>query len=259
MLALLEGNTLRRRIQTALAAGKAAPLTGSLLFASSWRELADLISQHPGSPAFVDPGLGANNGSVLDRGGLAGFDWGTVPLIWCGRSVLAEQDVPGRLGFPFTTRLKPDIDDDIDGIGSATLRSVDARVTHRLLARMRESVDPGAQAIFERALRLAVAPCTVPQLAVSMGIIERTLQRRCIALGIPSPKTLISLARIFTVERLVDWSRQPPDVVTLALGMSDRSNYRRLVLRVLGASPAVIRAGGGSDRFAELVFRAFHK
>ena len=124
---------------------------------------------------------------------------------------------------------------------------------------MRESVDPGAQAIFERALHLAVAPCTVPQLAASMGIIERTLQRRCIALGIPSPKTLISLARIFTVERLIDWSRQPTDVVTLALGMSDRSNYRRLVLRVLGKSPAVIRADGGSDRFAELVVSAFRR
>lgn len=256
MLALFEGNTLRKRIQTAVSLGKAAPLTGSLHFASSWRELADLISQHPGSPALVDLRFGANGGSLLDRGGLAGFDWGTVPLIWCGRSVSAEQDVPGRNGFPFATRLMPDIDDNIDGIGSAILRSVDARVTHRLLARMRESVDPGAQAIFEHALHLAVAPCTVPQLAVNMGIIERTLQRRCIALGIPSPKTLISLARIFTVERLVEWSRQPPDVVTLALGMLDRSNYRRLVLRVLGASPAVIRGGGGSDRFAELVVGA---
>ncbi len=259
MLALVEGDTLRRRIRTAVSLGKAAPLTGSLHFASSWRELADLIAQHPGSPAVVDPAFGANNGSLLDRGGLAGFDWGTVPLIWCGHSVSAEQNVPGGPGFPFTTRLKPDIDDNTDGIGSAILRSVDARITHRLLARMRESVDPGAQAMFEHALHLAVAPCTVPQLAVSMGIIERTLQRRCIALGIPSPKTLISLARIFTVERLIDWSRQPPDVVTLALGMSDRSNYRRLVLRVLGASPAVIRAGGGPDGFAELVVGAFRR
>ena len=234
-------------------------MTGRLLFASNWPELADLILQHPGSPAFVDPGLGASDGLFADRDGHSRVDWGNVPLIWYGRSVSAEQDGPGRHGVPFTTRLRPDIDDHSDGIGSAVLRNTDSRVIHGLLSRMKESVDPGAQAIFEHALHWAVAPCTVPQLAVSMRISERILQRRCIALGIPSPKTLISLARILTVERLVDWSRQRPDVVTLALGMSDRSNYRRLVLRVLGASPAVIRAGGGSDRFAELVFGAFHK
>ena len=234
-------------------------MTGSLLSASTWQELVDLTSEHPGSPALVDPNIGADASSLADRDGDARFDGDAVPLIWYGRAVSAGQEVPSGPGFPFTTRLRPDIDDNLDSVGSAILRNTAARITHRLLTRMKESVDPGAQAIFEHALHLAVEPCTVPQLAASMGIIERTLQRRCIALGIPSPKTLASLARIFTVERLIDWSRQPPDVVTLALGMSDRSNYRRLVLRVLGASPAVIRTNGGLDNFAELIVGAFRR
>ena len=234
-------------------------MVGGVLFASHWRELRDLVLRHPGSPCVVDPDVRASSDLPSRGSNQARFDWGTVPLIWYGRSASAEQDVPGGLGFPLTACLRPDIDDHPEGIGTAVLRSIDAQATRQLLARMEESVDPGARDIFEHAVHLAVGPCTVPQLADAMGIIERTLQRRCIALGIPSPKTVISLARIFTVERLLHWSRQPLDAVTLAVGVSDRSNYRRLVLRVIGASPAVIRASGGSDLFAELVSGAFQR
>ena len=231
-------------------------MVGGVLFASNWRELGDLVLRYPGSPCVVDPGFRANDDLPPDGGSQARFDWGTVPLILYGRSGSAEQDDPGGLGFPLTACLRPDIEDHPEGIASAVLRSIDAQFTHDLLARMEETVDPGVRDILEHALNLAVGPCTVPQLADAMGITERTLQRRCIALGIPSPKTVISLARVFTVERLLHWSRQPLDAVTLAVGVSDRSNYRRLVLRVLGASPAVIRASGGSELFAELILDA---
>ena len=234
-------------------------MVGGVLFASRWRELGDLVLRHPGSPCVVDPDFRASDDLPRHGSSQARFDWGAVPLIWYCRSGSAEQDAPGGLGFPFTARLRPDIEDHLEGIGAAILRSIDAQFTHDLLARMEANADPGARDILEHALHLAVGPCTVPQLADAMGIIERTLQRRCIALGIPSPKTVISLARIFTVERLLHWSRQPLDAVTLAVGVSDRSNYRRLVLRVLGASPAVIRASGGSDLFAELISGAFQR
>ena len=101
-----------------------------------------------------------------------------------------------------------------------------------------------------------MSPCTVPDVAGDLGFVERTLQRLCAALGIPSPGTLISLARIFTVERLAEWSRQPSGAVALALGFSDRSNYRRLVHRKLGDPPSVIHRRGGADYVEEVIVRA---
>ena len=82
---------------------------------------------------------------------------------------------------------------------------------------------------------LSTGPSNVPKTAGSLGVSQRTLYRRCATLRIASPWILISLARVFTVERLAEWSGQPGGAIALALGFSGRSNYRRMVRRTLGA------------------------
>ena len=57
------------------------------------------------------------------------------------------------------------------------------------------------------------------------------------------------------MERLAEWSRQPSGAVAVALGSSDRSNYRRLVRRVLGGPPGHIKLQGGVKHIETVIVR----
>ena len=99
--------------------------------------------------------------------------------------------------------------------------------------------------IFSAVLAIAVRRSTVRELAAALTRSQRSLRRHCTELCIPPPKRLLSLGRVFTVERLAEWSGQPAGAVALALGFSDYANYRRLVRNALAgaASPVPHRVG----------------
>ena len=183
----------------------------------------------------------------------------SAPLICYGRLDPTDQRRLDEMDIPFAARLRPGVDDRFGAIDSAILQSIDVGRVQRLLERIEQNAHPDAYAIFSHTLARAIGPFTVPKVAADLGITERTLQRRCSALRIPSPKTLISRARVFTVERLAEWSRQPVGAVALALGFSDRSNYRQLVRRTLGAPPSVIRQRGGGDYAADAIVAALRR
>ena len=149
----------------------------------------------------------------------------------------------------------PSVNDDFDAIDAVVLRSIDAQRVHRLREEAKRTADPAAFEMLDHSLDLATGPCTVPDLAARVGRTRRTLEGRCVGLGIPSPKRLIALARIFTVHRLAEWSDQPFSAVARALGFLDRSNYRRLVRGVLGCAPSMIDRLGGSDYIARDILK----
>ena len=138
----------------------------------------------------------------------------------------------------------------------AILRSIDARRVHQLLTRVEMATSHAAYRIFRHFVHRAVEPCTVGELAADFGITEWTLQRRCRSLVIPPPTKLFSLARVFTVKRLLQWSHQSWNSVATALGFSDRANCRRLVRRTLGKGPSHSMARGESDPVEAVIFRA---
>lgn len=227
-----------------------------MVFASSWKELRELGARHPGSPALVDPGfedaeypLSAMSIRASPRQ-LSG-----TPLIRYAGTISSEHRLTDA-SLPFAARLHADLDDELSAIDAAILRCADVESVDRLLARLQRCADPYTHEVFRRTLDLAIGAPVVRTVAANLGLTERTLQRRCAALGIPSPKTIISLARIFAVERLAAWSRQPSGAVALALGFSHRSNYRRLVRQHFGAPPSAVREDGGADRVAEAVVAA---
>ena len=221
-----------------------------MVFASSWQELGKLTEAYPGSPAFVDPDFGGAHDPFSDR-----WSSSTTPLV-CYAPADPTQQQADELGLSFTVRLRHGEDDNFGTIDAAILKSIDAQRAQRLMERIERSAHADTHTVFNQALKRAMNPCTVPEVAADLGLAERTLQRLCTALGIPSPKRLVSLGRIFTVERLAEWSRQPSGAVALALGFSDRSNYRRLVRRNLGDPPSVIHRQGGVEYVEEVIVRA---
>ena len=235
--------------------GNSSRVIGPVVFASSWRELAELGEQDPGSPALVDPGFRDTDEPLAGRVEETNpRRWSTTPLIHYAESSRGKH-APAVSGVSFAARLHPDVDDQLDAIDATILRCIDVQRVRGLLERVRQSTDPFFHEVFRHALHLAVRSSTVAETAACLGLTERTLQRRCAAFAIPPPKTLLSLARVFAVERLAEWSRQPSGGVALALGFSHRANYRRLTRRYLGHIPSAIRERGGTRYVEDFIVR----
>ncbi len=253
LLALLASPRLRQRTRVALEFGTASRIIGPVTFADSWDELGGLAAQYPGSPALVD--TLHDNGSPAEPE--ASDTWNgqltRTPVICYARLDPGLDRQLARTGITVAAHLMPGVDDELGAINTAILSSIDARCVHRLRDRICQAAHPDAIEILGYAIDLATGPCSVSDIARRVDRTERTLQRRCTVLGVPSPKKLLALARIFTVQRLAEWSGQPYGSVAVALGFSDRSNYRRLVRGVLGRTPTEISLCGGHVYVADTI------
>ena len=233
--------------------GDSARVIGPMIRAADWEELAELGKLHPGAPAVIDATSERANGpSSANARQAVHRDWPDTPLIHYGGTDSAET-TPASPAARFTARLRQGVDDDIASLDAAILRSIDARRVDQLLERVRRDAHPVAHRLLRHALHRSLGASTVLEAARGLALAQRTLYRRCNALGIPAPGAVLSLARIFAVERLTDWSRQPGGAVALALGFSHRANYRRLARRRVGVPPSVIRACGGADYMDEVI------
>ena len=235
--------------------GDSQAVIGPVVFVGSWQELAELGAQYPGSPALVDPGFGdLDDPRVTPSTWASVHSWSSTPLIHYARR-RSESAPVTDLGHPYTAFLRAGADDDLSTIDETILRCIDVRRVHLLLGRLRRCADPFTHRIFHHAVNLAIGSALVPVVAASLGVDERTLQRHSIAHGIPRPNIIVSLARIFTVERLAEWSGQPSGSIALSLGFTAKSNYRRLTRRQLGLSPTGIQEHGGAEYMEEVIVR----
>lgn len=204
-----------------VAAGPVSPLFGAVLFADSWHELEELAKRHASSPTVADAALPADS------------DARRLPA----PVLRLSADVPFRV------------------LRRSVLPGIDPERPRRLQAKMRERGTPEACRIMDQALAGSFGPSTVPELAESLGLSHWALIRRCRVLGIPTPKKLADLARVYTVERLAEWSDRPSAVAAAAVGCLDPANYRRTVRRVLGAPPTVVRQKGGAAHVGRAIVR----
>ena len=229
-------------MRVAVDSGPASRIIGPTIFASGWQELGDLAKAYERSPAVVDPGF-RNPADPPEADSIRLFRGLPTALVR-----YAAAPSPGKppepLDIAFAVTLRPG-GDDFDAIESAVLQAAGVCRVRRLLDDVAKRASGDVERIFARVLAMSLRPCTVEAVAARLGLSTRTLFRRCATLGIPSPKRLCSMARIFTVERLAEWSGQPSGAVALALGFSDYANYRRLVRRMFGAAPSVMRQRGG--------------
>ena len=239
----------------ALRLGNASRIIGPAVFADDWSELRALAECNPGSPALVDTFDGP--GSPLQAGSEATYNtWASATPVICFAPI--DPNLKRRMGdagMTLAAHLPAGVEDRLDTIHTAILESIDLHCANRLRERVWQSARPFAAEALSGALDLAVGPCPVSELAERLGTSERTLRYRCQANRIPSPKRLLSLARIFTVQRLADWSRQPDGAVAVALGFSHPANYRRLTGSVLGLSQAALRRCGSHDYVARTIIQ----
>ena len=253
LLALLESPRLRERVRKALRLGNVGRVIGPAVFTAGWSELRALAERNPGSPALVDTFHGA--GCPFDAASEAtSGTWGRATPIICfsppGPDLVRRMN---EAGMTLASHLRPGVDDKPYTINATILRSIDIQCALGLRKRVRQSARPFTAESFGHALDLAFAPWPVSELAKRLGTAERTLRYRCRANRIPSPSRLLSLARIFTVQRLAEWSGQPYGAVAVALGFSHLANYRRRTRGVLGLTPTDLRRCGGHDYVARTI------
>ena len=225
VLALSGSREFSRRVRIVAGARPLSRIVGPAEFAASWSELAELARRHPDSPAVVDPCL-------ADR----------LPA---GRRTDDDR--------PFAMAPLPSNDDWLRGMRSAVLRAIDPKRPRRLQARIRERTAPEAARIMSRVLDRSFEATAVPVLAKDLGLPHWALIRRCAALAIPTPKKLITLGRIYTVERIAEWSEKPSGVVAAAFGFLDPAVYRRMVRRALQAPPSALRQMGGAGHVGRVI------
>ncbi len=142
---------------------------------------------------------------------------------------------------------------DKDVFLSALAQAIVAKPVTSLVDGLEGRADPRACEIMSVILDHACAPYGVVALADDLHTTARTLGRRCISMHIPSPKTLISLGRVFVTESMIDWSGRPAQAVADVFRFSDASSYRRLVKNVLGMSSSSIRDRGGGTYVATVI------
>ena len=260
----LERATLRARVRMGLRTSGARQLLDGVRFASGWQELLALADRFPGSPAFVDPGIpfGELGISSRSQGPAADpFRWfcterPACPVIVYGTQAaerLRERPTPPSV---FTKSLTPGTDDSLTAIGAAALRSTDAAEVQGLWRRVRATAPSPAHGLLEHVLWEALHPYSVECLAKDLRMSVRTLRWRCAAWRMPSPKRLISLARIYHVERMIRWSGRPVTIVAEVLGFSNAANYGRLVRSVLARSRAIVVESGGPEYVAGVILAA---
>ena len=235
LLALQARPYYRQRIRLIIKSGDLSSILGPVSFAADWQELESVATQHPGSPAIVDPDLKQ----------IAAPAWNGTAETWARRIVTPPIVVYPRRDIRDT--------DDIRALELAVLQNIDLQRLHRLLARVEEQAPAGACRIIRLFFQRAVQPCRVDELAEGFGVTERTMQRRCRRIGLPTPKKLFSLARAFAVTRVLHWSRQPLRSVAFALGFSDDANCHRLLGRVLGSSPSRDTHRNEMDRVDQVI------
>lgn len=235
--------------------GDSQGVIGPVVFVGSWQELSEQGDRHPGSPALVDPGFGeVGDPQAAPSPWASEYSWYSTPLIHYARTWPGAPTA--ETAHPYTAFLRAGVDDDLDTMDATILRSIDVGQVHRLLEDLEHFAHPLTYRIFHHAVNLAIGPVSVPAAAESVGLQERTMQRHCFDLAIPPPNAIVALARIFTVERLAEWSRQSPGAVAVSLGFSAKPNYRRLVRRHFGVPPSVVRRRGGSKYVAEVIVQS---
>lgn len=254
VLALETDSALRRRIRAGVRSGAANELFDGVRFAATWRDLRALARRFEGSPAFVDPFVAGGQEALAEANAFQRSYPACTMVLYAAMDVSRRAQVE-RSSVTFAARLTPDLGDRFVVIGAVALRLICHHEVRALSRRLKEATPASARGLVDCLLAGTMTPCPVDDLAGSLGISVRTLRRRCAASGLPSPRRLIALARIFHVERLARWSGRPSGAVALVLGYSDYANYSRAVRNELGCQRSAMTERGGSDYVAGRLLR----
>ena len=254
VLAMIAGARLRQRVRIGMRSRPVHRLVDEVRFVPNVREL-DAASMHlPASPAFVDP----YGGRADHMDALLGLHRRRPHLGLISYSATDESHAAASDGVrtAFSATLRAGVDDGFARIGAAARGAIGLAEVRALAERIRETAPRSAHDLLDRLLDATVGRCSVSELAALVGVSDPTLRRRCAAWGLPRPRRLLALARLYHVARLAQWSGKPASVAALALGWSDEANYARLVRNELGCRQSAVAGLGGPEYVARELLAA---
>lgn len=246
---------VRRRIRFGVMSGGANDLIDGARFATSWADLERLADRYPGSPTFVDPFRFSDEGSADSVVAFQRRRPATPIILYAALDSVQRRQLE-RAAVVFVKTLVPGVDDQLTRIGTVVLQSACQHQVRALSNLIKHAAPAGAHALLNCILHDTVGRCPVDSLAKRLGISTPTLRRRCVAHGLPPPRRLIALARLFHVGRLAEWSGRPPARVALALGYSNYANYARSVRNELDCNLSNLGPLGGANYVAEHLLKA---
>jgi AraC-like DNA-binding protein len=114
---------------------------------------------------------------------------------------------------------------------------------HTVLALLPEGVPPRSRTVIEAALGVVAADGGPAELARTLFVSIRTLQRRCARLGLPAPRTLLASLRLLLAARFLDDPGRTVLSAALAAGYSSDTSLHRALRRADLPSPSYLRNG----------------
>jgi AraC-like DNA-binding protein len=219
------------------ALGAATPGHGPI-WASTWRDLDQVIKREPVAAAVVDLRAEPGKDGVLRVYRLASrypltpiIAWGALDgrdLLRLGKAgvtdvILAEEAA--------NTDLVAEV---MDGV----TRDV---MADRLDERLGDLVDPEARALVRSATVRIPDGVQVPAFAAANGMSVSTLERRCERWGLPTPGHLLLWLRILYGLRWLMEPGRSVESVASQLGYSSGAAFRRAIKVTVGGRPSPLR------------------
>jgi len=102
-----------------------------------------------------------------------------------------------------------------------------------------------ARPVVEYCLAQARRPMTVDDVAAALGACRRTLGRRLLRAGLPSPQATIGWCRLLAAAQAMEEGGRTLEQVALRLEFPGAASLRNMLLRYTGLRPRDVREGGG--------------
>lgn len=133
------------------------------------------------------------------------------------------------------------------------------RVADQILQRLDGALPPAFADLIGSALACAHQSLSVPQLAATRRVHERTLRKLCEQEGLPSPQWIVGWARCLVVAyHLQDAGRTVASVAS-ALGFSSATSLGNQMRRYTGRTAGDLRAAGALDAVVSAMHTALHQ
>ena len=115
----------------------------------------------------------------------------------------------------------------------------------QIMSKLEPMLPPQARPLLEYLLDKGDTPLSIEEAAAAVGIARRTLEKRLLALGYPSPETLIGWCRLLVAAHLLEDQQQTFDTVAIQLGFPSGMALRSMLKRYTGVTGREAREGLG--------------
>ncbi len=259
VLALEAEPTARERVRAGIRFGNIDRLVDGVYFATGWSDLRKHAARLPGCPVIADPGCSDTGRSGIEELRALRTRLPSCPVIGHADPSECECLKTTWEETGMVAMLWRGVNDDPAAVRLAVLQATDREETESLLADLKERTSPDVHGVLEAMAHDSLMRRSVAGLSRTLGMTARTLERKCKAYGLPTPKRLLSLATVFHVERLARWSGHRRGPTALAIGFAEESQYTRFVKRVTGTTPSEVGRRGGPDYLRKVILNSLRR